>query len=266
MITKSRIGKILGSLLLTGGIFAASGFFNEASAQRDPFVKPVVKAARASAPGTKSSGQPGDPSKTVNALGVPPVEQRVNYYMNVIRPQCISRGCAPMPKPTVVMTLAEMQVTGITRTPRGYAAIVELTPIKLSYTIYPGEKFFDGQLVAVEDNHLVFRKVTKMSNGKFTVAEEKKVLRKMSFQEELARSSVDTLPSSGATETEKRDYPVEKASAGGDPSDPSKPAGDPNKIVFPLDELMKADKEAPKDAKGKPAEKGKGKTVARKKN
>ena len=40
--------------------------------------------------------------------------------------------------------------------------MVEATPIKLSYTIYPGEKFFDGQLVAVEENRLVFRKVTKV--------------------------------------------------------------------------------------------------------
>jgi hypothetical protein len=50
-----------------------------------------------------------------------------------------------------------MSVTGIFKTPRGYAAMVEAAPIKLSYTIYPGEKFFDGQLVAVEENRLVFR-------------------------------------------------------------------------------------------------------------
>ncbi len=47
--------------------------------------------------------------------------------------------------------------------------MVEATPIKLSYTIYPGEKFFDGQLVAVEENRLVFRTVTKIGNGKFVV-------------------------------------------------------------------------------------------------
>jgi len=264
MITKSRVGKILSSLLLTGVVLVASGSWCEVSAQRDPFLKPLVKASGGGTGKANSTGLPGDVKKPAGPLGVPPVEQRVDYYMNVIRPQCISQGCSPMPKPTVVMTLAEMQVTGISRTPRGYAAIVELTPIKLSYTIYPGEKFFDGQLVAVEENHLVFRKVTKMSNGKFAVAEEKKILRKMSFQEELARTTVDTLPSSGATETEKKDMPVEKA-AGGNPSDPAKPA-DPGKIVFPLDELIKAEKAAPQDAKEKPAPKGKGKTVARKKN
>ena len=76
-----------------------------------------------------------------------------------------------------------MAVTGIFRTPRGYAAMVEATPIKLSYTIYPGEKFFDGQLVAVEENRLVFRRVTKMSNGKFVASVENKTLRQYSTQE-----------------------------------------------------------------------------------
>ena len=51
-----------------------------------------------------------------------------------------------------------MQVIGIYRTPRGWAAMVEATPIKLSYVVYPGESFFDGQLVAIEEGRLVFRR------------------------------------------------------------------------------------------------------------
>jgi hypothetical protein len=182
--------------------------------------------------------------------------------MNVIRPQCVAQGCAQMPKPTVVMTLDEMSVIGISRTPRGYAAIVELKPINLSYTIYPGEKFFDGQLVAVEDNQLIFRKVTKLSNGKLAVNEEKKVLRKMSFQEELARN-VEALPSSGVTEDEKKNQPRPVQSA----ANPGLPpmSSDPGKLVFPMDELLKQ-KDEPKDAKAKPAPKTKAKTVAKKKN
>jgi hypothetical protein len=259
MITKSRIRKFLGSLLLTAGIIAAGGYFTEVSAQRDPFAKPVIKPKPIAKVG--GAGTLGAP-KVAGELNVPPVEQRVNYYMNVIRPQCIAQNCAQMPKPTVVMTLAEMQVTGITRTPRGYAAIVELTPIKLSYTIYPGEKFFDGQLVAVEDNQLVFRRVTKMSNGKFNIAEEKKVLRQRTFQEELARSTVDTLPTSGSTETEKQAQGKQIDLAANKDGAEAKPAADPNKIEFPMDELTKSEKGAPKDAKGKPAEKGKGKPKA----
>ena len=36
--------------------------------------------------------------------------------------------------------------------------MIEATPIKLSYVIYPGELFYDGQLVAIEENRLVFRR------------------------------------------------------------------------------------------------------------
>jgi hypothetical protein len=70
-----------------------------------------------------------------------------------------------------------MQVTGIFRTPRGYAAMIEATPIKLSYVIYPGEQFFDGQLVAIEENRLVFRHETRWSNGRRDMVVETKPLR-----------------------------------------------------------------------------------------
>jgi hypothetical protein len=55
--------------------------------------------------------------------------------------------------------------------------MVEATPIKLSYTIYPGEKFYDGYLVAIEDNRLVFRRETKMTDGKVLTAAENKGLK-----------------------------------------------------------------------------------------
>jgi hypothetical protein len=75
------------------------------------------------------------------------------------------------------LLLSEIQVIGISRTPRGYAAIVEATPIKLSYVIYPGEPFFDGQLVAIEDNRLVFRRETVFADGRRERAVEYKSLR-----------------------------------------------------------------------------------------
>ena len=72
----------------------------------------------------------------------------------------------PAPKPTTALLLSEVQLTGIFRTPRGYAATVEATPIKLSFVIYPGERFFDGMLVAIEENRLVCRKETRWSDGR----------------------------------------------------------------------------------------------------
>ena len=43
--------------------------------------------------------------------------------------------------------------------------------------IYPGEPFYDGQLVAIEDNRLVFRRETVFSDGKRERSVEYKPLR-----------------------------------------------------------------------------------------
>ncbi len=111
---------------------------------RDPFQKyvPVVKMGKAL------------PTK----LDAPSIQVRIDRY----RSQKLAAASAHVaaPKPTSVLLLNEMQVIGIFRTPRGFAAMVEATPFspKLSYVIYPGESFFDGQLVAIEEARLVFRR------------------------------------------------------------------------------------------------------------
>ena len=159
--------------MLAAFIFVGGNFF-EAAAQRDPFEKPAwartrdPRASRAAA----ATGKGTDPA----TYGVPAVEQRIEYYKR-LREAAVASSM-PVPKVTSVLTLDELAVTGIFKTPRGYAAMVEALPIKLSYTIYPGEKFFDGQLVAVEENRLVFRKVTKVGSGKFVSSVENKSLRK----------------------------------------------------------------------------------------
>jgi hypothetical protein len=143
-----------------------------------------------------------------------------------------------------------MAVTGIFRTPRGYAAMVEAKPIKLSYTIYPGEKFFDGQLVAVEENRLVFRKVTKMSNSKFISSVENKTLRQYSVQEQVQGTAPVT--TSGQTETARVTQP--------EPAQTVQPV--PSMIISPLDEMNNQPKEETKetDKKGKkPVKVAKGK-------
>ena len=96
----------------------------------------------------------------------------------------------PAPKPTTALLLSEIQVIGISRTPRGYAAIVEATPIKLSYVIYPGEHFYDGQLVAIEDNRLVFRHETVFGDGRRERSVEMKPLRQPNSVNAMAASPV----------------------------------------------------------------------------
>ena len=131
------------------------------SSGRDPFRKyepppPTVKQIAGQAP-------------------IPSIQDRIALYK--AQKAAAMNARMPAPKPTTALLLSEIQVIGITRTPRGYAAIVEATPIKLSYVIYPGEPFFDGQLVAIEDNRLVFRHETVFTDGRRERAVEYKPLR-----------------------------------------------------------------------------------------
>ena len=116
----------------------------------------------------------------------PPIQERIAQYK--AQKQAAMNARMPAPKPTTALLLAEVQVIGISRSPRGYAAIVEATPIKLSYVLYPGERFYDGQLVAIEDNRLVFRRETVFSDGRRERSVEIKPLRQS--------SSVDAMTSS----------------------------------------------------------------------
>jgi hypothetical protein len=128
---------------------------------RDPFRKyvPVVKAGKAA------------PAK----VDAPTIQVRIDRY-RVQKAAAASAHVAP-PKPTSVLLLNEMQVIGIFRTPRGMAAMIEATPIKLSYVIYPGESFFDGQLVAIEEGRLVFRRDIVWTDGRHEKTVETKLLR-----------------------------------------------------------------------------------------
>jgi hypothetical protein len=264
MINKANQIKFLTLVALVVGF--AWGNLQEVSGQtRDPFEKAPSQKPRD--PNAKTTTVVTKDGKVVVAkpqpppvvpVGVPSIQDRINYF-KILREREANEG-RPLPKVTSILTLDEMSITGIFRTPRGYAAMVQATPISLSYTIYPGEKFFDGQLVAIEENRLVFRKVIKMSNGKFITSEENKTLRKYSEQEQIQ----GTAPVDAAKNEAK---PAETAPvvANGQPADPNKPA-QPVSIVSPLDEMNKQPAETPKSAKEKANDKSKkGKSSATKK-
>ncbi len=245
MINKSKILRLSTLTFAVAGFLLAAGHFVTAEAQsRDPFAKPgwaktreVRTGTGVATPGQTGSGERKGPAEIVTQ-GAPPIEQRIAYFKQ-LREQAAMNG-EELPKVTSVITLNEMAVTGIFRTPRGYAAMVEATPIKLSYTIYPGERFFDGQLVAVEENRLIFRKVTKMSNGKFVASVENMPLRQYTQREQiqgtapLQETSAQSAPRPAASE------PTRVASSG--------------PIVSLLDEMANqkpADEAPAKSAKGK---------------
>ena len=121
--------------------------------------------------------------KVATPIQPPAIQERIARYKTKKAEAMAAQRAAP--KPTTALLLSELQVTGIFRTPRGYAAMVEATPIKLSYVIYPGERFFDGLLVAIEENRLVFRRETPWTDGRVETAVEPKPLRQPTAVEEM---------------------------------------------------------------------------------
>ena len=132
---------------------------------------------------------------------VPAIQARIDQYK--AQKMAAMNLQQPAPKPTTALLLKEVEVTGIFRTPRGYAAMVEAKPIKLSYVIYPGEPFYDGMLVAIEENRLVFRRETRWTDGRRDVAVETKPLRTASVTETMTAAK-------DSKESEKSDSPEAK--------------------------------------------------------
>lgn len=224
MINQSKIARFIGSAMLAAAFVMVAGSLTEANAQRDPFEKPAW--ARQRDPKTIKPGTSTKAGPPVN-LGVPGIDQRIDFYKR-LRQDAVANG-TPVPKVTSVLTLNELAVTGIFKTPRGYAAMVEATPIRLSYTIYPGDKFFDGQLVAVEENRLVFRKVSKLSNGKFVSSVENKSLRQYTDK--------DIVQGTAPAGAEKADAQSASPQPGAAPAE--KVAVAP--VVSPLSEMERSD-------------------------
>lgn len=148
--------------------------------------------------------------KKGNVLGAPSIEERISLYR--AQKQAAMNARIPAPKATTALLLSEVQVMGISKSPRGYAAIVEATPIKMSFVIYPGERFYDGQLVAIEDSRLVFRREVVFADGKRERSVELKPLRQPSTVDAFtaARSSSQQTPADAAEKSVEKPAPAEK--------------------------------------------------------
>src|SRR5947208_10687780 len=144
------------------------------------------KPASSSDKGAKSSGR--DPFKKYAPIVKPPkppsaklepptIQVRIERY----RAQKAAAASAHVaaPKPTTALLLNEVQVTGIFHTPRGWSAMVEASPLtpKLSYVLYPGENFFDRQLVAIEESLLILCRDIVWTDGRRDKSIEIKSLR-----------------------------------------------------------------------------------------
>ncbi len=121
---------------------------------------------------------------------VPSIQERIAQYKAQKLAAMNARMVAP--KPTTALLLSEIQVIGISRSPRGYAAIVEAMPIKLSYVIYPGERLYDGQLVAIEETRLIFRRETVFRDGRRELSVEIKPLRQANTADMMSAAGPTT--------------------------------------------------------------------------
>jgi len=169
------------SFLLSAAIVVASGFAIGVAAQEGEPQKPVV--TKRSYGGGRDPFRKYEPPRPVpkrmpGEAPIPTIQERIAHYK--AQKVAAMNARMPAPKPTTALLLSEIQIIGISRSPRGYAAIIEATPIKLSYVIYPGEPFYDGQLVAIEDNRLVFRRETVFTDGRRERSVEYKGLRQPS--------------------------------------------------------------------------------------
>jgi hypothetical protein len=153
------------TFLLSATILVASGFAMGVMGQQPQPQKPVAtKKYGGRDPFKKYEPPPPAPKRSKDHSPIPSIQERITHYRAQKAAAMIAR--MPAPKPTTALLLSEIQVVGISRSPRGYAAIVEAVPIKLTYVVYPGEMFFDGQLVAIEDTRLVFRRETVFADGR----------------------------------------------------------------------------------------------------
>jgi hypothetical protein len=251
MLNKSKMIRFLSLSVAIAGFVLVSGHFTQTNAQTDPFKQPEWKKTKrpvttVSTPGAVKPSKPVPPA--IVAVAAPIIEQRINYYKQM-RETAVANGMA-VPKVTSVLTLDEMSVTGIFKTSRGYAAMVEATPIKLSYTIYPGEKFFDGQLVAIEENRLIFRKVVKMSNNKFISSVENKGLRQYSIQQEVQATTPVEITSANKTEVANNNAPTPAPTTPATvaPTEDKSKTVTPTVIISPVDEMNKQPESKPEDS------------------
>ena len=188
------------------GFALGLGTTTDAQEQEKVAVKPTSKRVSESGrdPFRKYEPPRPAPKKSLSLVQVPSIQERIAQYRAQKAAAMNARMAAP--KPTTALLLSEMQVVGISRSPRGYAAIVEATPINLSYVLYPGERFYDGQLVAIEDNRLIFRRERVFLDGRRERSVEIKSLRQPGSPTDMTATPS---PANGESAKKAEDTPAQ---------------------------------------------------------
>jgi len=196
--------KTLTSAAMALSVALGIGSIGNAQEQKTTETKSSAKRTSDSGRDPFRKYEPPRPSKkSMNQVMVPSIQERIAQYRAQKAAAMNARMAAP--KPTTALLLSEMQVVGISRSPRGYAAIVEATPINLSYVLYPGERFYDGQLVAIEDNRLIFRREVVFTDGRRERSVEIKALRQPGSPTDMTSTPPSTAPASAEADKKVAD-------------------------------------------------------------
>lgn len=82
----------------------------------------------------------------------------------------------PRPEGIPGLLIDEVNLIGIIRTPAGYIAQVQAADRQKSYLLHEGEELFDGEVVSIESNEVVFKQVVRDPTAVKPFRERVKVL------------------------------------------------------------------------------------------
>jgi hypothetical protein len=67
----------------------------------------------------------------------------------------------PRPEGVPGLLIDEIDLTGIWRTPKGYVAQVSAANLKKSYLLKEGDQLYDGDVVSINKNEVVFKQIVQ---------------------------------------------------------------------------------------------------------
>lgn len=82
----------------------------------------------------------------------------------------------PRPEGIPGLLIDEVNLIGIIKTPAGYIAQVQAADRQKSYLLHEGEELFDGEVVSIESNEVVFKQIVRDPTAVKPFRERVKVL------------------------------------------------------------------------------------------
>jgi len=67
----------------------------------------------------------------------------------------------PRPEGVPGLLIDEINLIGIIRTPKGYVAQVQAADRQKSFLLHEGEQLFDGEVLSIEENEVVFKQIVR---------------------------------------------------------------------------------------------------------